>query len=91
MWHNIEGFPVVSKGKGWNYCISNLEYILLTFLLFAIFDLFIRHNIFKDRIDRNVLNLGYEGKSRYILVGGRASHKAKGEIQLGRLKGWRSL
>ena len=31
-WHKNEGFPVVSKGKGWNYCISNLEYTLLTFL-----------------------------------------------------------
>ena len=26
-WHKNEGFPEVSKGKGWNYCISNLEYI----------------------------------------------------------------
>ena len=56
-WHKNEGFPVVSKGKGWNYCISSLEYTLLTFLLLTVYHLFILHNIFKDCIDRNVLNL----------------------------------
>ena len=56
-WHKNEGFPVVSKGKGWNYCISSLEYTLLTFLLLTVYHLFILHNNFKDCIDRNVLNL----------------------------------
>ena len=56
-WHKNEGFPVVSKGKGWNYCISNLEYTLLTFSLLVVYHLFILHSIFKDCIDRNLLNL----------------------------------
>ena len=59
-------------------------------LLLTVYHLFIRHNIFKDCIDRNVLNLGYErggGESRYILVVGRAIHVAVGEIHLRRLKG----
>ena len=60
-WHKNEGFPVVPKGIGWNYCILNLEYTLLTFLLLTVLHLFIRHHIFKDCIDRNVLNLGYGG------------------------------
>ena len=90
-WHKNEGFPVVSKGKRWNYCISNLECILLTFLLFTVYHLFIQHNIFKDCIDRGVLNLGYGWESRYILVMGRASHIAVGEVEFRRLKGWRTL
>ena len=90
-WHKNEGFPVVSKGKRWNYCISNLECILLTFLLFTVYHLFIQHNIFKDCIDRGVLNLGYGWESRYILVMGRASHIAVGEVEFRRLKGWRAL
>ena len=56
-WHKNEGFPVVSKGKGWNYCISSLEYTLLTFLLLTVYHLFILRNNSKDCIDRNVLNL----------------------------------
>ena len=57
-WHKNEGFPVVSKGKGWNYCTSNLEHTLLTFLLLTVYHLFIWHKIFKDLIDRNISNLG---------------------------------
>ena len=56
-WHKNEGFPVVSKGKGWNYCILSLEYTLLTFLLLTVYHLFILRNNSKDCIDRNVLNL----------------------------------
>ena len=71
--------------------ISNLEYTLLTFLLLTVYHLFIRHNIFKDCIDRNVLNLGYGWESRYILVVTRTSHIAGGEMCFRRLKGWRTL
>ena len=36
--------------------------------------MFIQHYIFKDTVGRNdVWNLGYGGKSRYILVGGGKS------------------
>ena len=76
--------------------IKSRIYTLLTFLLLTVYHLFIRHNIFKDCIDRNVLNLGYEGgggggESRYILVVGMASHIAAGEVQLRKLKRWRTL
>ena len=77
--------------KGGIYIISNLEYTLLTFLLLTVYHLFIRHNIFKDCIDRNVLNLGYGWESRYILVVTRTSHIAGGEMYFRRLKGWRTL
>ena len=89
-WHKNGRFPVVSKDKGWNYCISSLEYTLLTFLLLTVYHLFILHNIFKDCIDRNVLNLS-QGGTRYILVVERASHIAAGEVQLRRPKGSRTL
>ena len=69
----------------------NLEYTLLTFSLLTVYHLFIQHNIFKDCIDRNVLNLGYGWESRYILVVGRASHIAAGEVCFRRLKGQRKL
>ena len=39
-----------------------------------------RHYIFKDRIDRNVLNLGYGGKSRFILVGGKPYSWGRGSV-----------
>ena len=67
-WHKNGGFPVVSRSKGWNYRISNIEYTLITFLLLTVYQLFIWH-IFKERVDRNVLNLGYGKESRYVLVG----------------------
>ena len=77
--------------KGGIYIISNLEYTLLTFLLLTVYHLFIRHNISKNCIDRNVLNLGYGWESGYILAVGRASHIAVGEMYIRRLKGWRTL
>ena len=84
-------FQQFPKAKGGIYIISNLEYTLLTFSLLTVYHLFIQHNIFKDCIDRNVLNLGYGWESRYILVVGRASHIAAGEVCFRRLKGWRKL
>ena len=60
-WHENQSFLVVSKGKGWSYCISSLEYTLLTFLLLTVYHLFILRNIFKDCIDGNVLNLSWRG------------------------------
>ena len=65
-WHKNEGFPVVSKGKGWSYCTSNLEHTLLTFLLLTVYHLFIWHKIFKDLIDRNISNLGQVGIQIYF-------------------------
>ena len=65
--------------------MSNLEYTLLIFSL-TVYHLFIQHNILKDCIDRNVLNLGFVWESRYILVVGRASHIAAGEVCFRRLK-----
>ena len=65
-------------------------YIILNWLLVSVYHLFIRHNNFKDCIDRNVLNLGNGWESRYILVVGRASHIAAGEMYFRRLKGWRT-
>ena len=71
--------------------MSDLDYTLLTFLLLTVYHLFIQHNILKNCIGRNVLNLGYGWESRYILVVGRASHIAAGEVCFRRLKGWRKL
>ena len=82
---------MVSNAKGGICIISNLECTLLTFLLLIVYHLFIRHNIFKDCIDRNALNLGYGWESRYILVVGRTSHIAGVEMYFRRLKGWRTL
>ena len=59
--------------------------------ILTVYHLFIQHNIFKDSIDRDVLNLGYGWESRYLLVVGRTNHIAVGEVQLRRLKGWRTL
>ena len=64
---------------------------MLTFSLLTVYHLFVQHNILKDCMDRNVLNLGYGLESRYILVVGRASHIAAGEVCFRRLKGWRKL
>ena len=61
--------------------ISNLEYFLLTFLLLTVY-----HHIFQDRVGRNdVWNIGYGGKSIYILV--FASLIAWREVCLGRTEG----
>ena len=84
-------FQQFPKAKGRIYIISNLEYTQLTFSLLTVYYLFIQHNIFKDCIDRSVLNLAYGWESRYILVVGRASHIAAGEICFRRLEGWRKL
>ena len=70
-WHKNGRFPVVSKDKGWNYCISSLEYTLLTFLLLTVYHLFILHNIFKDCIDRNILNLSQGGLDIFWLWRGQ--------------------
>ena len=85
----MKPFQWFPNAKGGIYIISNLEHTLLTFLLVSVYHLFIRHNNFKDCIDRNVLNLGNGWESRYILVVGRASHIAAGEMYFKRLKGWR--
>ena len=83
----MKAFQQFPKAKGGIYIILNLEYTLLTFSLLTVYHLFIQHNIFKDCIDRNVLNLGYGWESRYILVVGRAC----GEVYFRRLNGWRTL
>ena len=87
----MKAFQQFPKAKSGIYIILNLEYTLLTFSLLTVYHLFIQHNIFKDCIDRNVLNLGYGWESRYILVVVRASHIAAGEVCFRRLKGWRKL
>ena len=51
-----------------NYRVYIKYEIFLAYIFIA--DLFIRHYIFQDHVGRNVWNLGYGGKSRYILVGG---------------------
>ena len=43
---------------------------MLTFLLLTVYHLFIWHYIFKDCIDRNVLNLGYGGNVDIFWLGG---------------------
>ena len=84
-------FHQFPKAKGGIYIISNLEYTLLIFSLLTVYHLLIQHNIFKDCIDRNVLNSGYGCESTYILVVGRASPIAAGEVCFRRLKRWKKL
>ena len=87
----MELFHQFPKAKGGIYIISNLEYTLLIFSLLTVYHLLIQHNIFKDCIDRNVLNSGYGCESTYILVVGRASPIAAGEVCFRRLKRWKKL
>ena len=87
----MKDFQWFPKAKGGIYIICNLEYTLVKFSLLTVYHLFIQHNILKDCIDRNFLNLGYGWESRYIFVVGRASHIAAGEVYFRRLKGWWAL
>ena len=73
-------------------CILNLEYPLLMFLLLAVYHLFIRHCIVKDRVGKNnVWNLGHGENVHIFWLQGR------GVIELGKkfasrgLKVWRTL
>ena len=64
---------------------------MFTFLLLIVCHLFIWHCIFKGHASsKDVSNLGYGGKSRYILAR-EASHVARGKFCPGGLKGWRAL